>query len=347
MKRSLSTALLVAMACRAPSETHLLNDPIDLGFAPGVRGTIVVDGLMNPSSVAFRDGHALTVCDSGHGRVLVFDTRDGEPTVFADGFATEYWKVDTQTGTQRFLLGPLSALWLENGVLAVTDGGAKDGEERILFFDEPGKASEAPGTDSVSPTSSDPGDRGEGNLCGMGVGPDGLLYVCGQGSDVKTWILRSDPTAGTLEPFVSADEHGIEVNSPMQVLPWTATSILVLYSGAGGKDDGALVEWSLETREPTRQWSLLGLEDPMGMARIPGTDRLAIVDNRWSLTEVREGRLAVVDLPEPGGLADVRVVADRMQGPVACAFGEDQRLFVACLGERFDAGLGYVVAIGL
>ena len=93
------------------------------------------------------------------------------------------------------------------------------------------------------------------------------------------------------------------------------------------------------------QWTLPGLADPMGMDRIPGTDRLAVVDNRWSLTAVGAGKLGSVTLTEGGGEAGVDILAEGLEGPVSCAFGPDGRLYVTTLGAAFDKDLGQVLAI--
>lgn len=308
-----------------------------------LRTEVVMDGLNNPSFVSFAPDGALTVCDTGNGRVLV--RRGGETIEWVSGMTTEYWKVDKATGEKRYELGPLAAVWVGD-TLAVTDAGLLDGMETIRFYDAPGGPHDGCSTNSVPPTTYDPADGGEGNLCGLSVSPCGRwIYVAGQGSDAMSWVLRCDTTTGRLKPFLSADAEGITVNSPMQTLPWHDGTLLVLYSGAGGKEDGLLVQWSIRTGKPLAQWTLPGLADPMGMDRIPGTDELAVVDNRWSLTAVGAGRLGRVRLTPGGGEADVEILADQLQGPVACAFGPDGRLYVTTLGTEFDKGLGQVLAI--
>ena len=112
----------------------------------------------------------------------------------------------------------------------------------------------------------------------------------------KTWTLTADSETKALKTFASADEADVEVNSPMQTVPWDASSFLVLYSGAGGKEDGRIIQWSTETKKPVMQWPLAGIKDPMGMARIPGTDEVVIVDNNWSLTAVNPGSIARLPL---------------------------------------------------
>lgn len=320
------------------------SDPgVDIGAGKGLRAEVVMDGLTNPSFVSFAPDGALTVCDTGNGRVVVL--RDGEEIEWVSGMTTEYWKVDKATGAKRYRLGPLAAVWVGD-TLAVTDAGLADGFETIRFYDAPGGPADGVATNSVPATTFDAADAGEGNLCGLSVSPDGgTVYVAGQGYDGMSWTLRCDVATRRLRPFLSADAAGIAVNSPMQTLPWDGDSLLVLYSGAGGTEDGLLVQWSLRTGAPLAQWTLPGLADPMGMARIPGTDELAIVDNRWSLTAVGAGRLGRVGLTAGGGEADVEILADQLEGPVACAFGPDGRLYVTTLGAEFDKGLGQVLAI--
>ena len=132
----------------------------------------------------------------------------------------------------------------------------------------------------------------------------------------------------------------------MQTLPTRDGTVLVLYSGRGGVDDGLIVEWDETTGEPVRQWTLPLLTDPMGMDWIPGGGgALAVVDNNWALTEVKNGRLAVVRLPGESGAADVSVRGDRLKGPVSCAFGRDGTLYIAELGKQIDGTQGRVIAI--
>jgi len=323
---------------------------VDLGLSAGYDAKLILMGLNNPSHVTFRPGdNALTVCDSGNGMVLVNERGVGHATKFVSEFDTEFWKIDTEKKISRYKLGPLCAIWLGETSLVVSDGGHPDGRDTIAFFDKPCKAADVVGrTNAIAPTSTDPKDKGEGNFTGFVATPDRkTVYVCSHGADAKTWILRCDVETKKLEPLLSADDHGIAVNSPMQVLLRGDTRLLVLYSGAGGVADGLLVEWDLVEKKPVTQWKLPGLSDPMGMDFLPGhTDDLAIVDNNWSLTQVNDGRLAHVRLPPGGGDAEVVVVGTKLKGPVSCAFGPDARLYIAQLGEKFDEGKGTVVSVG-
>jgi WD40 repeat protein len=316
----------------------------EYGLREGYTARKVVVSLSNPSSIDFHpDGH-LTVCDSGYGRVLL--VKDGEAEVYAKGFPTQYWKTDAETGTKRFRLGPLSAVWIDGETLAVTNAGLNDGEETVLFLSGGGEIGSAPSTNSIGPTSDDEADKGEGNLCGMSLSKDGkTLYLAGQGSDAKTWTLAVDIDKKKLMPLASADEAGIEINSPMDTMQWDESSLLTLYSGAGGKEDGLLVQWDLKTKKPVHQWTLPGLKDPMGFARIPGSDELVVVDNNWALTEVQPGKLARVSLPAEGEAAEVEVLGDQLLGPVSCKFGPDGELYIAQLGEEFDKDKGEVIAV--
>lgn len=316
---------------------------VDLGLVAGYAATLVLDKLMNPSGVSFAPDGALTVCDSGHGRVIV--VRGGTPTDYVTGFATEFWKLDPDKKMDRYKLGPLSAVWLGT-TLAVSDGGHSDGTDAIAFFERAGTAADGERTNSVPPTTQDPADKGEGNNTGMALAPDGdTLWICGHGIDTKTWILRAQRSTKTLEPWLSADDNGIAVNAPMQILVEDVGHLLVIYSGTGGKEDGLIVRWDVAAKKPLAQWTLPGLVDPMGMARIPGGEDLAVVDNNWALTKVNEGRLARVTLPEGGGVATVTVIGTKLRGPVSCAFGPDGRLYIAQLGAEFDKDLGQVVAV--
>ncbi len=305
---------------------------------------VIVMGLNNPSGISFSPEGLMTVCDSGAGRVVL--VRERVSSDYVNRFETQYWKVNENAGIERYRLGPLSAVWAGE-TLAVTDGGKQDGEETVLFFKKAGMATDGEASNPVGPTTEDEADLGEGNLTGMSLSRDGkTLYVCGQGYDGKTWVLKCDVATRKLEPFLSADDHGISTNSPMQTLPWGENSLLVLYSGGSEAPEGRLVEWDLETREPLRQWTLPGLISPFGMDRIPGTNQLAIVENNWSLTEVRTGRLVVATLPEEGGEAGLEVVTDQLMGPTACKFGPaGETLYIAQLGETFDDDKGSIVAV--
>lgn len=340
------TAATALAGCRnmEAARDNLRTKAVDVGLAPGFTAVPIVTGLNNPSGVTFSPTGVLTVCDTGNGRVITVE--DGTVHDHITGFRTEYWKDDPVTKVRRFQLGPLSAVWLGTRKLAVTDGGQLDGHESIAFFKGPGTADQGKRTNAVGPTTDLLADQGEGNLTGMARGPGGRhIYVCGQGSDARSWILRCDVKDRKLWTFASADVENIDVNSPMQCLvsPWR--TLLVLYSGTGGKPDGKIAEWDLDTGALRRQWDLPGLVDPMGMDFIPGSKDLAVVDNNWALTHVKPGQLARVTLPATSGDAEVTILAKDMRGPTSCAFGPDGRLYVAELGRQFDKKLGRVIAI--
>lgn len=345
-----SAALLLPLAALLPAcggGTEAAGAPegtaLELAMADGYSASLILDGLNNPSGVSFSDSGQLTVCDSGNGKVILFV--DGEATDHLTGFPTEFWKTNAETGAQSFGLGPLSAVWLGD-TLAVTNAGAKDGEETIQFYTAAGTASDANQTNAVPPTTEEDADKGEGNLTGMGVAGDGdTIYVCGQGFDGKSWVLRAQLSTKELAGFASADDAGIAINSPMQALCWDDDTLLVLYSGAGGTEDGTIVAWNTESGEVEGQYSLPGVVDPMGMDRIPGTDELAVVDNNWSLTEVKAGSLVRVSLPAESGAAEVTSLSSALHGPVSCAFGPDGRLYIAQLGTEFDSDKGQVLAV--
>jgi len=304
----------------------------------------VLGGLCNPSCVCFSPAGQMTVCDSGNGKIVL--QKDGVTSDYITGFPTEYWKVDAEKGTKAFKLGPLSSVWVNDKTLAVTNAGLGDGEETVVFFDGPGKAEDGHATNAVGPTSDDAKDKGEGNLTGLSLSEDGsTIYVAGQGADAKTWVLSVDVASKKLAGFASADAAGIETNSPMATMPWTKKTIIALYSGAGGKDDGLIVEWNAESGELVRKWTLPGLTDPMGFARIPESKALVVVDNNWSLTEVKAGRLARVSFPKGAEEAKVNVISEGLRGPVSCAFGPDGDLYIAQLGTEFDSDKGQIIAV--
>ncbi|MCA8913534.1 MAG: WD40 repeat domain-containing protein [Planctomycetes bacterium] len=321
---------------------------MDIGLKDGYRASIVAEGLNNPSFITFRPGDgALTIVDSGNGRVVVAEGDTLKPVV--EGMHTEYWKT-LEDGTKAFKVGPLAALWRDTDHLLVTDAGVGDGDETVQTWQISTSGPEhnviSARTNPIGPTTDDPKDKGEGNLTGMAMMPDGdTFYVCGQGSDAKTWVLKGSVKDNKLETAFSADDNGIDVNSPMQALAWRG-NLLVIYSGAGGKPDGLAVEWDLKTGKPAHQWKLTGLVDPMGIAPLPGSiNEFAVVDNNWALTGVNAGKLAVVTLQSDKTEAKVDVIASYLHGPVNCAFGPDKRLYIACLGEAYDSDKGLVVAV--
>ncbi len=335
-------ALLCALFA-VPAATHAEDAVVDIGLTIPYTTRVVVDGLNNPSCVTFSPDGTLTVCDSGNGRVITVS--DGKVTDYITGFETEYWKVDAESGTKRFKLGPLSAVWVDSKTLAVTNAGLGDGKETILFFDGPGTADSGKATNSVPPTTQDDKDKGEGNLTGLSLSDDGsTLFVAGQGSDAATWILSADVKTRKLTPVFSADAEGIDVNSPMATMV-DGNSVLALYSGAGGKDDGLIVKWDIATKKVVAKWTLPGLTDPMGFSKMPGQEYIAVVDNNWSLTEVKDGRVALVQLIDGSEEAQVMIVADKLKGPVSCAFAPTMELYIAQLGTEFDAGKGQILKI--
>ncbi|WP_047814668.1 hypothetical protein [Rhodopirellula islandica] len=299
----------------------------------------VLRGLVNPSSVSFSAEGELTVCDA---RGLVVVLKDDQPVNYVTGFDTEHWKSNDE-GKKWYAVGPLSAIW-SGSTLVVTDAGKVDGEETLLFFDGKGKADDGVKTNSVPATTDDAADKGEGNLTGMSLSPDGsTVYVCGQGFDGKSWVLAGDIASKQLKPLLSADDNGIETNSPMQTVVGDDNTLYVLYSGAGGKADGLIVRWDLATKKPSGQWTLPGVINPMGMALVEG-DKFAVVENNWSLDQTNEGRVLMATLGEPGEAA-IEETGVSLNGPVACGFGPDNRLYVSQLGEEFDKPVGSVVAI--
>ena len=339
MRKLMTCALMLAIAAPAVAED------LDLGFKGKMYSArLVVGGLSNPSSVSFSPAGVLTVCDSANGQVVL--VKDGKVEPFITGFKTEYWKVDAEKGTQAFKLGPLSSVWVNENTLAVTNAGLGDGEETVVFFSGPGTVADGKATNAVGPTSDDPKDKGEGNLTGLSISEDGTtIYVAGQGSDAKSWVLSVDVASKKLAGLASADDAGIEVNSPMATMPWKGNTILALYSGAGGKDDGLIVEWNTQTGKVVKQWSLPGLTDPMGFARVQDSRALVVVDNNWSLTEVKAGRLARVSFPKDSDEAKVNVISEGLHGPVSCAFGPDGDLYIAQLGSEFDSDKGQIIAV--
>jgi len=322
-----------------------MAEDLDIGLkGKKLSARLVVGGLSNPSSVSFSPAGVLTVCDSANGQVVL--VKDGKAEAYITDFATEYWKVDAEKGTKKFKLGPLSSVWVDAKTLAVTNAGVGDGAETVMFYTGPGKAADGESTNAVGPTSDDAKDKGEGNLTGLSVSEDGsTIYVAGQGSDAKTWVLSVDVASKKLAGLASADAAGIEINSPMATMPWNKTSILALYSGAGGKDDGLIVQWNVKTGKVMKKWTLPGLTDPMGFARIPDARGLVVVDNNWSLTEVKAGRLARVSFPKDATEAKVNILSEGLRGPVSCAFGPDGDLYIAQLGTEFDSDKGQVIAV--
>ena len=331
---------LLALAIAGPA----VAQDLDIGLkGKQYKARLVLDGLSNPSSVSFSPAGVLTVCDSANGQVLL--VKDGKAEKYITGFATEYWKVDAEKGTKAFKLGPLSSVWVNDTTLAVTNAGLGDGAENLLMFTKAGTAADGVATNAVGPTSDDAKDKGEGNLTGLSLSEDGsTIYVAGQGADAKSWILAVDVATKKLAGFASADEASIEVNSPMATMPWHNGSILALYSGAGGKDDGLIVQWSAKGKV-VKKWELPGLTDPMGFARVPDSSALVVVDNNWSLTEVKSGRLARVSFPKDAKIARVNVISEGLRGPVSCAFGPDGDLYIAQLGTEFDSDKGQIVAV--
>lgn len=299
----------------------------------------VLRGLVNPSSVSFSPEGELTVCDA---RGLVVVLKGNQPVNYVTGFDTEHWKSNDE-GKKWYAVGPLSAIWSDSELI-VTDAGKADGEETLLFFDAKGKADSGTKTNSVPPTSDDPADKGEGNLTGMSLSKDGsTVYVCGQGFDGKSWVLSADVSSKELKPLLSADENGIETNSPMQTVVGEGNSLFVLYSGKGGEADGLIVLWDVESKKPAAQWTLPGVINPMGLAHIEG-NQFAVVENNWSLEQTNAGRVLVATLGDESE-AEIKETGVSLNGPVSCAFGPDDRLYVSQLGEEFDKPVGSVVAI--
>ncbi|MCA8940705.1 MAG: hypothetical protein KDB07_12885 [Planctomycetes bacterium] len=305
---------------------------------------VLLSGLNNPSGIAFSSSGQLAVCEAGagdsSGRVHIMDLEGRD--VLA-GFPTEYWKVDADTGAKSYKVGPLSAVYLNNDTLLVTNAGLADGDETILTMDLNGQASASNSAAYVSDN-----DHGEGNLTGMALSSDGsVAYVCGQGSDAKTWVLRYDVAKNELARAFSADDHGIAVNSPMQCRLVNDETLLVLYSGIGAVANGAIVQWNVRTGLPDAQWTLPNLVDPMGMDFIPGSkNELVVVDNNWQLNTVNPGALARVTLGEAGEATVTMLDAPTLMGPVSCTFGPDGMLYVTELGANIDKAEGRLVILG-
>jgi hypothetical protein len=331
--------LIVLAGCSSGPSAPGIDD-IDIGLAEDLRAKIVATDLNNPSSVSFRPGDgALTIADSGNGRVLVIES--GRTRVLIDEMATEYWKKEPQ---DLYKIGPMATLWLGREGLLVAEGGLPDGQDWLSFYRMRSDSAELDGYSTViGPTTDDAADLGEGNYIGLCRDGD-TIWACCHGNDKKTWIARCNLAERTIEPWISSDDGGVATNSPMQALMWRG-NLMVLYSGEGGKEDGLLVEWNTTTKKPLKQWKLKGLVDPMGMAWVEGREQptLVVTDNNWDLTKVKKGKLALVTLTDTA--AEVTVIADNIPGPVNCAFGPDDRLYIACLGSEFDKNKGMVIAV--
>jgi hypothetical protein len=342
---ALALAGCVARATKAPVAPDLR--PASLQLSEGYEAAIVAEGLTNPSCVSFRPGSGnLTICDSGKGRVVMIE--NGRQKTIVDGMDTEFWKT-LPDGAKAYKVGVQAALWLSPQRLIITDGGKPDGKETVVVYhissEGPTHNTEKLRTNNIGPTGGGETDKGEGNLSGVALMDDGrTLYACSHGNDKKTWVLKGDLKDGTLETALSADDNGISVNAPMQALAWRG-NLLVIYSGAGGVDDGLIVEWDLATGKPLHQWRMTGMPDSMGIAQVPGsTNQFAVTNNNWSLTGVNRGTVALVTLGD-SELAETKVIARGLLGPVHCAFGPDGRLYVTCLGNEYDKDEGQVVAI--
>lgn len=344
VRTTLIAALALALpACGSDSDAPgSLGKTVDIGLVAGYAAHLVLDRLNNPSCVAVSPGGRVAVCDSGNGRVLRIGA-DGSASVLIGGFATEYWKPDVP----RFKVGPLSMVWLDDTRFAVTNAGLPDGAEHVLFFDRAGAASDGVATNPIPPTSADPDDRGEGNLTGLSRSPDGQsLFLCGHGSDARTWLLSCDIAARQLRTFASADAHHIATDSPMATLPWGDRHVLVLYAGKGGVEDSLLVLWDIATRAPSAKWTLPGITDAYAMARVPGRDELAIIDHVFDVATVRPGKLARVTVSaSPDSKPRVTIIASNLPGPTGCAFDRYGRLLVTLLGESPDTDRGRLIAI--
>ncbi len=357
MTRLMTAGAVLTLAIAGCAPARAPRPAIDVGLVEGYRAELVQERLNNPSCVTFSPRGELTVVDSGNGAVFLWEKGQPCPTPVITGFVTEHWKADAKTGEKRFKLGPLSAVWLDARTLAVTDGGLPDGKETVNFYVNLNKqkggsflpltAVQCDRSNAVGPTTKEEADLGEGNLTGMCLSADrAMLYVCGQGSDAASWVLSCDVKKRALKPLLSADANGVEVNSPMQCLYAKPGWLYVLYSGTGGKEDGLIVRWDLATGKPSGEWTLPGLVDPMGMAFIPGgAGELVVVDNNWAPKKVNPGKLARVRLPAGKSAAEVKVIATGLKGPVSCAFGPDGKLYVAALGDAFDASRGMVIAV--
>ena len=329
-----------------PKEEPAMSEEVDvpLQVIGDLQYEEAAGGLMNPSGLSVGPDGALYICDSGNGRIIRL--LPGKPAEHIIGFDTEYWLVDRKAGTKRYKLGPLSTVAMADGSLYVTDGGKPDGKEAVLHFTGPSMASAGNPSNVVGRTSEDPADKGEGNLTGMSLSPDGrTIYVAGQGTDTKSWVLRYDIASNKLTPWVSADENGIAVDAPVQTVAWDAKTVLVLYAGAPGKADGLIVAWDIGTAKPRHQWRLPGLVDPMGMARIPGTNDLVVVEHNWSPVETRYGTAVRISLPEESGDATARKLITGLRGPTHCTFGKDGTLYIAQLGDKIDGRRGNVIKV--
>jgi|GEM_PF-1309991 len=322
------------------------------GLSEGYSVSVAFDGgLNNPSDISFSPAGTPTIADSGNGRVLLVE--DGKLVEAITGFDTEFWKGNPDA----FKVGPLSAVWVDEETLAVTDGGKKDGQETVnLYYMKDGKFGDGNAySDDASKIFSNPvstdhnaGWTNEGNLCGMCADDLGAnIYVCGQGSDDKTLVLHMDVASFEMKPLLSADEHDIAINSPMETLITSEGNLLVLYSGAGGVADGLMVLWDLETLKPIAQYDLgkHGINDPMSMALVQGTDATyAVVDNNWALDKVQPGTLSLVTL-KADSMVEVETIATKLEGPVACAFDQGGDLWITQLGSMFDQNKGNVIVV--
>ena len=359
MRTLLATALLLALtacdckSCQEPplvttpepeaTETEPTSDPhaadqqhgTSASHIEGLPATVLFSGLNNPASVTVTQGRIL-ICDTQG----VHDASHGDHLhLTASGFATEFWKgEDKENGLPpAFELGALSALALADDTLIISDSGQADGEDQLVFLPS--------GIKDIAAGLPTGGFDKEGNFVGLST--DGTtVYVCGQGEDSRSAILAVDIAT---QQWSVVFELGDIANSPMASV--VEDGILwVLFSddakaaaSEDGKNDGLLVAWDLKAKAKQGQWTLPGLNDPMGLAKLPGQDTFLIVANNWHRSKVLPGTLAAVSITTDSPTAQVNTLATGLQGPTSCALTPEGDLLVTELGEAFDQSKGQVL----
>ncbi|MDH5643888.1 MAG: hypothetical protein OEY63_06775 [Gemmatimonadota bacterium] len=359
------------------SESARLADrAIDIDFAvKGLTAKVVVEGLKNPHGLAFHPKtDALTVCDSGNGRVLIVD--DGKLVEFATGFGTETsgGKGDMAAGENEYLIGPLSICWENFGRvprLAVLDSGAPAGGEAVVFFEGPGPRY---GTGDPTMPWRDPSGSGldmDGNFTGLCLSVAHVYYFLSTTNDAQTRLMCLDTRDQQIRPWISSDEAGIKTNTPVQ-LRLVNHELRGLYMGEEGKSDGLMVFWMETNPDPEESWKLKGLVDPVGFDQFPELDR-ELAPGRGDIEPadgevpgdaaapemerfVRrfvvvargksrgKGILARVTLNK-GTEANIEPLAEGLPDPTHCAFGPDGKLYISCMGSERDKDKGIVIAV--
>lgn len=304
---------------------------------------VLLENLDTPSGLAVQPdtGHVFVSLRKKIVRIVVGDEATAHEEIV--GFAgDEYGRGPT------FKFGPLGLLFLPNGLLAVGDGGKKDGDDLVYFFElgnAPLEENEALTLESASFVSGPFGPsreskRGEGNYFGLAAN-ESTIFATSHGDDTKGWISTikfDERPAEEIEPFIES-KVVTELDAPGGIVLTSDGSLLASQIGELNEWSRSVLAFYDASTGELKQKITTDLHNITDIAFSPKTNELYAIDFSWSDKQL-------------GGLFRLKIEGSECTStrlaylvhPVALEFDEDGNLYISVIGEP-GLGKGQVVVV--